>query len=64
MAGLMEDRSWTEQELRAIIFNEVTQGNTVHSLNESVRSLIDETQSGFVETMRSLEVQASRIIVQ
>ena len=64
MAGMMEARSWTEQELRAIIFNEVTQGNTVQSLNESVRSLISETHSGFVETMRNLEVQASRIVVQ
>ena len=49
---------------RAIIYNEVTQGNTVQSLKESARSLIVETQTGFVETMRSIEVQASRIVVQ
>ena len=64
MAGMMRARSWTEQELRTIIFNEVTQGNTVQSLNESMRILIGETYSGFVETMKNLEQQASRIVVQ
>ena len=64
MAGMMEARSWTEQELRTMIFNEVTQGNTVQSLNESMRTSIGETHSGFVETMKNLEQQASRIVVQ
>ena len=61
---MMEARSWTEQELRTLILNEVTQSATVQSLNESVKSLADDTQSGFIETMRNLEVQASRIVVQ
>ena len=29
-----------------------------------MKSLIDETRSGFIETMRNLEMQASRIVVQ
>ena len=59
MAGMMEARSWTQQEFRELIFNEVTQGATVQSLNESAKSLINETQSGFIETMKNLEKQAS-----
>ena len=37
---------------------------TLQGLNESVKSLVDETQSGFMETMRNLEFQASQIVVQ
>ena len=68
---MMEARSWTEQELRTFIFNEVTAGVTLQHLNESVRTLVDSTHSGFVETMglhsetmRNLEVQASRMVAQ
>ena len=39
---MMEARSWTEQEFRTMIFNDVSQGNTVKSLNEPMRILIGE----------------------
>ena len=68
---MMESRSWTEQELRTLIFNEVTAGVTLQHLNESVRTLVDGTHAGFVETMglhaetmKNLELQASRSVVQ
>ena len=59
----MDARSWTEQEIRTLIFNEVTQGSTGQSLNESVRLLVDETRAGFVETMKSFEKIAGQITV-
>ena len=68
---MMEARSWTEQEVRQLIFNELTVGTTMQQLNDSVKTLVDSTRSGFVETMglhtetmRNLKVQASRIVVQ
>ena len=68
---MMEARSWTENEIRQLIFNEVTAGATMQKLNDSAKTLVDSTHAGFVETMglhaetmRNLEVPASRIVVQ
>ena len=64
MAGMMEARSWTEQELRTLIFNEVTGGNTCQALNESMRVLVTETNASFAETLKALEITAGRITIQ
>ena len=61
---MMEARSWTPQELRDIIFDEVTRGNTVQTLNESMRTLIDATHTSFAETMKAFEITAGRITIQ
>jgi hypothetical protein len=54
----------TEQEMRALIQNELTAGVTSQLLNTSMRALIDATHQSFAETMKAFEITAGRISVQ
>ena len=50
--------------MRALIYDEVTNGNTCQSLNASMRVLITETNATFAETLKAFEITAGRISVQ
>ena len=54
----------TETEMRALIYNEVTSGNTCQALNDSVKVLINDTHANFAETLKAFEITAGRISVQ
>ncbi len=54
----------SEQEMRALINNEMTEGITSQTLNVSMRTLIDATHQSFAETMKAFEITAGRISVQ
>ena len=54
----------SEQEMRALIHNEMTEGLTSQTLNVSMRALIDATHQSFAETMKAFEITAGRISVQ
>ena len=54
----------SEQEMRALIQNELTAGVTSQLLNTSMRALIDATHASFAETMTAFEITAGRISVQ
>ena len=47
-----------------MIFDEVTRGDSVQTLNESMRVLIDATHQSFAETMKGFEIAAGRITIQ
>ena len=68
---MMAAREWSEQNICQLIYQEVTAGATMQQLNDSAKTLVDGTHAGFVEmmglhseTMRNLEVLASRIVVK
>ena len=57
-------REWAEFDARQMIFNEITSGETLGHLNASIKILVEETLAGFSDTIRSLEMQASQIVIQ
>ena len=54
----------SEQEMRALIQKELTEGVTSQLLNTSIKQLIDATHTSFAETMTAFEITAGRISVQ
>ena len=61
---MMAAREWSENDVRQMIFDEVTSREAMRPLNESIKVLVDETRAEFSETIRNLEVQASQIVIQ
>ena len=61
---MMSAREWSETDIRQLIFQEVSTGDTMRHLNTSIQVMVDETHAGFPEIMRWFEVQVSQITIQ